>query len=277
MFEVILVFVFGLIFGSFANVCIYRMPRNLSVIKPNSHCTKCNSFIKWYDNIPVISYILLKAKCRNCGTKISFIYPLVEIICALLFLSIYFLYGFSYMLFPFCLLVFSLLVITAIDLEFQIIPDEFSFLLIVVGFFSSFVNVTLGIDILQRMLNSFFGFVAGGGSLLVVAVIGKFIFKKDAMGGGDIKIMAGVGTFLGWEKVLFAIFIACFIGSVVGITLILLKKIAKKQAIAFGPYLAISSYLTLFLPSPAVIINYMFLLEEKFLIKYVFTNLQNLR
>jgi len=277
MFEVILVFVFGLIFGSFANVCIYRMPRNLSIVKPNSHCTKCNSFIAWYDNIPVISYILLKAKCRKCGTKISFIYPLVEIVCALLFLSMYFLFGVSYMLFPFCLLVFSLLVITAIDLEFQIIPDEFSFLLMIVGFFSSFINVTLGDTFMQRILNSFLGFVAGGGSLLIVAVVGKWIFKKDAMGGGDIKIMAGIGTFLGWEKVLFAIFMACFIGSIVGIMLMIFKKIAKKQAIAFGPYLALSSYLALFMPSPSVILNYMFLLEEKFLIKYVFTNLQNLR
>lgn len=275
--DAVIVFVFGLIFGSFANVCIYRMPRDLSIIKPDSHCTKCNGFIKWYDNIPVISYILLKGKCRNCGTKISFIYPFMETLCGLAFLSMYFLYGFSYMLFPFCILVFSLLVITAIDFEFQIIPDEFSFLLMIVGFLSSFFNFMLGDTVLQRILNSFLGFVAGGGSLLVIAVVGKWIFKKDAMGGGDIKIMAGVGTFLGWEKVLFAIFIACFIGSIVGLFLIVSKKIVRKQEIAFGPYLALSSYLTLFLPAPATIINYMFLLEEKFLIKYVFTNLQNLR
>ncbi len=277
MFEIILVFILGLIFGSFANVCIYRMPRNMSIVKPNSHCTNCNNFIKWYDNIPVLSYILLKGKCRNCGSKISLRYPLIEFICGLLFLSMFFLFGFSYMLFPFCLLIFCLLVITAIDFEFQIIPDEISFFLIIFGLLVSPFNFMLGDTVLQRILNSFLGLIAGGGSLLLVAVIGKWIFGKDAMGGGDIKIMAGVGTFIGWDKVLFAIFLACIIGSIVGICMMLLKKIGRKQEIPFGPYLAISSFTVLFLPSPATIINYIFLFEENLLIKYVFTNLQNIR
>jgi leader peptidase (prepilin peptidase)/N-methyltransferase len=119
--------------------------------------------------------------------------------------------------------------------------------------------------------------LAGGGSLFLVAVIGKLIFKKDAMGGGDIKIMAGIGTFIGWDKVLFAIFIACFFGSIVGISLLLLKKLRRKQEMPFGPYLALASYITLFLPSPNTIINYLVLLQENLLIKYVFTNLQNVR
>ncbi len=277
MFEIILVFILGLVLGSFANVCIYRMPRNLSVIKPNSHCTNCNKFIKWYDNIPVISYIILRGKCRNCGSKISFIYPAVELICGLLFLSMYFLFGFSYILFPFCMFVFSLLVITVIDFDFQIIPDEISFFLIILGLLVSFLNPILGDTALQRILNSFLGFLVGGGSLLIVAIIGKWIFGKDAMGGGDIKIMAGVGTFIGWDKVLFSIFIACLLGSIVGIFMMLLKKIGKRQEIPFGPYLAISSFLVLFLPSPATLINYIFILEENLLVKYVFTNLQNIR
>ena len=277
MFEIILVFILGLIFGSFANVCIYRMPRNLSIVKPNSHCTTCNNFIKWYDNIPILSYILLKGKCRNCGSKISLRYPFVEFVCGLLFLSMYFLFGFSYMLLPFCLLVFCLLVITAIDFDFQIIPDEISFFLIIFGLLTSSFNFFLGDTILHRILNSFLGFLAGGGSLLLVAIIGKRIFGKDAMGGGDIKLMAGVGTFIGWDKVLFSIFVACLFGSIVGICMILLKKIGRKQEIPFGPYLSISSFLILFLPSPATIINYIFVFEEKLLIKYVFTSLQNIR
>ncbi len=277
MFEIILVFILGLVLGSFANVCIYRMPRNLSVIKPNSHCTNCNKFIKWYDNIPVISYIILRGKCRNCGSKISFIYPAVELICGLLFLSMYFLFGFSYILFPFCMFVFSLLVITVIDFDFQIIPDEISFFLIILGLLVSFLNPILGDTALQRILNSFLGFLVGGGSLLIVAIIGKWIFGKDAMGGGDIKIMAGVGAFIGWDKVLFAIFIACFLGSIVGIFMMLSKKIGKRQEIPFGPYLAISSFAVLFLPPPAILMNYIFMLEENLLVKYVFTNLQNIR
>lgn len=277
MFELVIVFIFGLILGSFANVCIYRMPRDLSIIKPNSHCTSCNNFIKWYDNIPILSYIFLRGKCRNCGSKISFIYPTIEFICGLLFVSMYYLYDFSYILFPFCLLVFCLLVITIIDFQFQIIPDEISFFLIILGLLVSFFNVTLGDTIGQRILNSILGFLAGGGSLLIVAIVGKWIYGKDAMGGGDIKIMAGVGAFLGWDKVLLAIFIACLIGSIVGICLMLLKKIARKQEIPFGPYLAVSSFAVLFLPSFSTILRYIFILEENLLVKYVFVNLQNIR
>ena len=277
MFEMILVFILGLVLGSFANVCIYRMPRDLSVVKPNSHCTNCNKFIKWYDNIPVISYIILRGKCRNCGSKISLIYPAVELICGLLFLSMYFLFGFTYILAPFCMFVFSLLVITVIDFDFQIIPDEISFFLIILGLLISFLNPILGDTVPQRILNSFLGFLTGGGSLLIVAIIGKWIFGKDAMGGGDIKIMAGVGAFIGWDKVLFAIFIACFLGSIVGIFMMLSKKIGKRQEIPFGPYLAISSFAVLFLPPPAILMNYIFMLEENLLVKYVFTNLQNIR
>lgn len=274
MFEFFVVCFLGLIFGSFANVCIYRMPRNMSVIKPNSHCTSCNAFIKWYDNIPILSYIFLKGKCRRCKSKISIKYPLVEFSCGVLFVSMYYLYGFVFMLIPFCLLVFSLLVTTIIDFEFKIIPDEISFMLMIVGFVTSFFNLNLGETIGQRVLNSFLGFLVGGGSLFIIAVIGKFIFKKDAMGGGDIKVMAGVGTFIGWDKVLFAIFVASLFGSIVGIILIICKKIGRKQEIPFGPYLALSSFLTLFL-SPQMIINYLFMLEEKFFLKYLLIDLQN--
>ena len=273
MFEWFIIVLLGLVFGSFANVCIYRMPRDLSVVKPRSSCPKCNKLIAWYDNIPVISYILLGAKCRNCGTKISIRYPIIEASCALLFALVYYSLGNQYILPAFLFLAFCLLVSTAIDFEFQIIPDEFSISLIVVGLLTSFINVFLASDILHRILESFLGFVAGGGSLLLVAFIGKLIFKKDAMGGGDIKLMAGVGAFIGWERVLFAIFIACFVGSVVGITLILFKKIKKQQPIPFGPYLALGSILTLVLPAPTIIINLIFELEEKFLVKYFFTNL----
>ena len=273
MFEWFIVVVLGLIFGSFANVCIYRMPRDLSVVKPRSACPNCKKLIEWYDNVPVLSYILLGGKCRNCKNKISIRYPIIELSCAVLFAFVYFCVGNEYILPAFLFLAFCLLVSTAIDFEFQIIPDEFSFSLMIVGLLTSCFNVFLADTIPHRILESFLGFVAGGGSLLLVAILGKLIFKKDAMGGGDIKLMAGVGAFIGWERVLFAIFIACFVGSVVGITLILFKKIKKQQPIPFGPYLALGSILTLVLPAPAIIINLIFELEEKFLVKYFFTNL----
>lgn len=277
MFEIILVFILGLVLGSFANVCIYRMPRDLSIVRPNSHCTNCNTAIKWYDNIPVLSYIFLRGKCRKCGSKISFRYPMVELACAFLFLLMYYLFGFSCVLIPFCLFSFSLLVITVIDFDFQIIPDEISLFLVVLGLGFSFCNTILGDTVLSRILNSFFGLLAGGGSLLLIAIIGKWIFGKDAMGGGDIKIMAGVGTFIGWDRVLFAIFIACFIGGIVGLFMMIFKKIGRKQEIPFGPYLAVASLLVLFLPSPEILVGYIFSLEEEFLVKYVFTNLQEVR
>lgn len=268
MFEWIIIIVLGLVFGSFANVCIYRMPRDLSIVKPRSKCPKCDKPISWYDNIPVLSYILLGGKCRNCKNKISIVYPVIEISCALLFALTYYICGNEYILPAFLFLVFCLLVLTSIDFEFQIIPDELSFSLMIVGFLTSFINVFLANSLGYRVLESFLGFIAGGGFLLLVAIIGKFIFKKDAMGGGDIKLMAGVGTFIGWEKVLFAIFIACFIGSIVGIILILSKKIKKQQPIPFGPYLALGSILTLVLPNPSALISLIFELEEKFLISY---------
>ena len=299
MFEIILVFILGLVLGSFANVCIYRMQRNLSIVKPNSHCTNCNNFIKWYDNIPILSYILLKGKCRYCKSKISLRYPLIEFICGLLFLSMYFLFGFSYILIPFCLFAFCLLVITVIDFDSQIIPDEISYFLIVLGLLVSPLNhilsdtflppalttqynigsfnIMLGDPVLKRIISSVLGLIAGGGSLWLIGCIGKKIFGEEAMGGGDLKIMAGVGAFIGWDKVLFSIFLASLLGSIVGGCMILFKKIGRRDKIPFGPYLAISSFVMLFLPSPATIINYIFLFEENLLIKYVFTNLQNIR
>ncbi len=270
-FETLIVLVFGLCFGSFANVCIYRMPRELSIAKPStSFCPKCKKSINWYDNIPVLSFLFLKGKCRNCKEKISFIYPSMELLCGILFLSMYFLFGFSYVLIPFCLLVFCLMVATAVDFEFQIIPDEISFFLMAAGLLMSFFNTFLGDAVWQRILNSVLGFFAGGGSLFFVAVIGKIIFKKDAMGGGDIKIMAGAGAFLGWDRVLFAIAIACFLGSIVGIILILTKKLARQQAMPFGPYLAAGTYITLFLQEPAVMINSVMVFEEKILSEFIF-------
>lgn len=270
MGPILILFIFGLIFGSFANVCIYRMPREMSIVFPPSHCTKCNTPIFWYDNIPILSYLILKGKCRKCGDKISIRYPLVEFACGILFVLMYFVTGLSYMLPVFCLFAFSLLVITMIDFDFQIIPDEFSLMLVIIGIITSFINSFLAQEPLQRLFQSIIGCVVGGGSLILLAIIGKLMFKQDAMGGGDIKLMAGVGAFIGWQRVLLAIFIAALIGSIIGITLIVTKKIKKRDMMPFGPSLAVGSTITLFLPQPAYIVNQIILYEEQLFLKLFF-------
>ena len=266
MAVIFIVFIFGLMFGSFANVCIYRMPREMSIVFPASHCTKCNNPILWYDNIPVLSFLLLKGKCRNCGNKISLRYPLVELACGFLFVLMFFVTGLTYMLPVFCFFAFCMLVITMIDFDFQIIPDEFSVGLIIVGLATSFINPFLDTSFLQ----SIYGCIVGGGSLIALAIIGKFMFKQDAMGGGDIKLMAGVGAFIGWQRVLFAIFIAAFIGSIIGIVLILAKKMKKRDMMPFGPCLAVGSLITLFLEQPSYIVNKIIMYEENLFMKLFF-------
>ena len=248
----VIIFIFGLVFF------------------PPSHCTKCNKPILWYDNIPLISFLLLKGECRNCGEKISVRYPLVELSCGILFVLMFLVTGLTYMLPFFCFFAFCMLVITMIDFDFQIIPDEFSIGLIIVGLLTSFINNILGTSILEKFLQSLLGCVAGGGSLILLAIAGKFMFKQDAMGGGDIKLMAGVGAFIGWQRVLLAIFIAAVIGSVVGVTLILIKRMKRRDMMPFGPCLASGSLLTLFLPHPAYIVKEIMMYEEHLFAKLFF-------
>jgi len=250
------IFALGLCLGSFANVCIYRIPRDLSVVSPPSACTSCKSFIKWHDNLPVISYLFLKGRCRACGKKISAVYPAFEIITALTFCLLFAFYGFSAEFFGLSFLAFILIVISGIDSHFQIIPDVFSLGLIITGVIFSPFNAMLGESVLSRILGSGIGIIAGGGFLLAMGIIGKIVFKKDAMGGGDVKLMAGVGAFIGFDRVLVAMFIASFIASIIGIYLIISKKIEQKGYIPFGPYLAAGSLVTVFLPAPIVIFNY---------------------
>ncbi|MDR1196273.1 MAG: prepilin peptidase [Endomicrobium sp.] len=246
-------FLTGLTLGSFANVCIYRIPLNLSIIKPRSSCTVCKKQVKWYDNIPILSYIFLGGKCRYCKEKISIIYPIIESITGISFVILYHFYGLTPAFFLFCFMAFCLIVISGIDYYYQIIPDIFPLMLVIAGLLLSFFNVSLGETYLQKFLNAFIGFIAGGGSLFLIGLLGHFLFKKEAMGGGDVKLMAGVGAVIGWERVLFAIFIASFIGSILGLFLIITKKVEKRGYMPFGPFLAVASYLTLLMPAPAVL------------------------
>lgn len=236
----IFVFFFGTVVGSFLNVCIYRLPRHESVVFPPSRCPGCGSRIKWYDNIPILSYLMLRGRCRTCQSSISPQYPLVELINGLLTFFLFLTFGLSLtfaILFLFCS---ALVAITFIDLEHQIIPDVISLPGIVAGFAASFVLPWLGWQ------SSLIGIVAGGGSLLVIAYGYELVTKKEGMGGGDIKLLAMMGAFLGWRAIPFILFASSLIGSIVGISLMLAQKKDSKLAIPFGPFLASGAILYIF-------------------------------
>lgn len=238
--QALFAFVFGAITGSFLNVCIVRLPREESVVAPPSHCPHCNYQIRWYDNIPLFSYLLLKGKCRGCHVPISLQYPLVELLNGLLTLALFLRFGLSIAfaaLFIFCS---ALVVITFIDLEHQIIPDEISLSGIILGFLLSFMIPR------HSWLNSLLGILLGGGSLLLVAWGYEKLTGKEGMGGGDIKLLAMMGAFLGWKAVPFIIFVSSLAGSIIGISIMLIRKKDSKLAIPFGPYLALAAILYIF-------------------------------
>jgi leader peptidase (prepilin peptidase) / N-methyltransferase len=239
-FFYIFAFIFGAVVGSFLNVCIYRLPKKESVVFPPSHCPNCDYKIPFYDNIPILSYIVLAGRCRSCKVRISPQYPLVELVTALLTLFLFIKFGPSLsflVLFLFCS---AMVVVTFIDLEHQIIPDVISLSGIVCGFIFSFFIPQLG------WLNSLIGIAVGGGSLLLVAYGYEFITKKEGMGGGDIKLLAMMGAFFGWRAIPFIIFVSSLIGSVIGITVMLIQKKDAKLAIPFGPFLALGAILYIF-------------------------------
>jgi len=232
--------ILGMVVGSFLNVCISRMPREESIVSPPSHCPCCGYQIKWYDNIPVLSFLLLKGRCRGCRCSISLQYPLVELLNGLLTLALFLKFGLTPQFLIYFLLCSSLVVVTFIDIEHQIIPDEISLGGIVIGFVCSFFLPEPG------WLNSLLGILLGGGSLLAVAYGYHFLTGNDGMGGGDIKLLAMFGAFLGWKSILFIIFCSSLVGSVIGISIMLIQKQDSKLAIPFGPYLVLGAMLYIF-------------------------------
>jgi leader peptidase (prepilin peptidase) / N-methyltransferase len=236
----VIIFIFGLLIGSFLNVCIHRLPRNESLVFPASHCPGCGAAIPPWCNIPVASYLLLKGRCRSCSASISAIYPLVELLTAFLGIALYFRFGLTLPFFVLALLCAALVVVTFIDLEHQIIPDEISLSGIVIGFVCSFFLPSPG------WLNSLLGIIAGGGSLYLVAWGYERFTGKEGMGGGDVKLLAMLGAFLGWEAIPLIIFISSLTGSVIGLAIMFIKKQDRQLAIPFGPFLVIGSLIQIF-------------------------------
>lgn len=237
--EIILVGIFGLIVGSFSNVCIYRIPRNESIIYPASHCPNCRNGILAKDNIPLLSYILLKGRCPNCGSRISIKYPVVEFLTGLVYVIIYQIYGVSVQSLIYIILSSALIIIAFIDLDEQVIPEVISLPGIVVGLILSFFVHHIS------FVNSALGIVLGGGIILVIRLAGSLIFKKESMGIGDIELAAMIGAFLGWRYITISLFLGFFLGALTGIFLILSKIKSREDAVPFGPFIILGSFITL--------------------------------
>ena len=240
MFLNLFVFVFGAVVGSFLNVCIFRLPAEASIVKPRSQCPYCHHPIRNRDNIPLISFIVLRGKCRDCGGKISWRYPLVELITALLALLLFLKYGLTLSFLIFFIFTAVLIVITFIDLDHQIIPDILT--LPGIPIFCLAAIFLLKIPWLEALL----GLLIGGGIFFTIAFVYELITKREGMGGGDIKLLAMIGGFLGWKSLIFVLLFSSFSGAIIGITAMLIKKQDMKYAVPFGPFLAAAAVAYLF-------------------------------
>jgi len=228
--QVTVVLFLGLSFGSFANVCIHRLPRNESVMSPRSRCTTCNTPIAVRDNIPLFSYLLLKGKCRQCAAAIPIRYPVVEAVTALLVLSGFIKFGVSWKFAIFCVVGPALVIITAIDIKHKRIPDIIILPGIVFGLAAG--------SYLVGLKDSSIGLLVGGGTFLLTSEVYYRVRGRVGMGGGDIKFIAAVGALLGWQQVVLVIFLSALAGSLVGLVGLATKKINVMSQIPFGPFLA---------------------------------------
>ncbi|WP_457641915.1 prepilin peptidase [Persephonella sp.] len=243
IFSIFSAFIFGLIIGSFLNVLIYRLPREKTPLKPVfSFCPSCGEKIKWYDNIPILSYLILKGKCRNCGSKISLRYPFVEFLTGVASVLAYLKTGLTVdYIFIFFFLA-SMITITFIDLDFKIIPDEINF----AGFFTGMIYTFFRTDF--NWVDAFLGAVVGAGFLFSIAYLYLRFRGIEGLGMGDVKFMAFVGTYIGWFGSLFTIFAGSFLGALVGGAVAYLSRSKEKGKfeIPFGPFLALSATVYLF-------------------------------
>ncbi len=241
----ILIFIIGTVIGSFLNVCIVRLPLEKSIIFPGSHCVACRTPIKWYDNIPLISWIVLGGRCRACHEKISSRYCLVELLTGGVFFLFYRHFGIQPNLWPYLVMVCCFIVATFVDFEHRIIPDEVSIGGMIMGVIFSLIIPQLH-GVRSPFLGvgfSLVGLLVGGGSVYLMGVIGDFVFKKETMGGGDVKLMGMVGAFMGWKLALLTFFLAPFFGAGFGIV----EKIRTKDStIAYGPFLIMGALVSLF-------------------------------
>ena len=238
-FDYAVVFILGTLFGSFANVCIYRLPQRLSIIFPGSHCPACQEALRPWHNIPLLSYLLLGGQCARCKTAISLRYPLIELSNGLLYIFLYHQYHLSVQTVVFALLTTALLIVSCIDLAHTIIPDAITLPGTVVGLGTSLWLTPVGLR------NAILGVLLGSGLFLLMAILSVVMLKREGMGGGDIKLIAMLGAFLGWHAVLVTIFLAAVLGASVGLALILLRRKGRREPLPFGPFLALGALLAM--------------------------------
>jgi leader peptidase (prepilin peptidase) / N-methyltransferase len=236
---VLIFLLFGLMVGSFLNVCIYRMPRGESVVFPGSHCTKCGNAIRWYQNIPILSWIVLRAKCGSCGDPISIIYPLIEAATGALFAAHYLWFGLDPILLPRLIFACSLLVLALIDLEHRILPNPITLGGTVVGFAFSFAFP-------PGWQASLIGILLGGGVLFVIGELYLRVRGIEGMGMGDVKMLGMIGAFLGWKAVIVTIMLASMSGALVGVILLVARKGDKQYPLPFGTFLSAAALVASF-------------------------------
>lgn len=239
MEKIIFIILFGLAWGSFLNVVIYRLPRHLSLLFPPSACPFCKTRIKFYDNIPLLSFIILKGKCRHCGERISPSYFIVELITPLTFLLLYSQYSLSFHFIASCLFTSALIVLCFIDIYHQILPDKITFPGLGLSFVYSFFRSDL------KFIQALVGAAIGAGFLLFIYGVYFLWRKKEGLGMGDVTMMVMIGAYLGWSRTLLTLVIASLAGTCVGLFVILVRKKSLQFALPFGSFLAFAAYISL--------------------------------
>jgi leader peptidase (prepilin peptidase)/N-methyltransferase len=233
-------FIFGAAIGSFLNVCIFRLPAKTSIIKPPSQCPYCHHAIRYRDNIPIISFVILGGRCRDCRSRISWRYPLVEFITAVFSLLLFLKFGLSLNFFIFFIFTAVLIVIAFIDLDHQIIPDILTLPGIPIFFMAAVFVVNV------PWLEALLGLLIGGGVLYIIALSYELISKREGMGGGDIKLLAMIGGFLGWKSLIFILLFSSSAGAIIGIAAMIINKKDMKYAVPFGPFLSAAAVAYIF-------------------------------
>lgn len=237
--EKVIIILFGLVWGSFLNVVIYRLPRGQSLVRPPSSCPRCGKRIRAYDNIPVLSFLLLRGRCRSCGARISPVYPVVEILTALCFFLLYNQYSLSLHFFASCLFASALIALGFIDYFHQILPDEITLPGLLLALLYAFFRPDLSLR--QALI----GAVAGASFLLFIYAAYYFLRKKEGLGMGDVTMMLFVGAYAGWLKAFLTLIVASLAGAAVGLFLIYFRKKDLYFVLPFGTFLAPAAFLSL--------------------------------
>jgi leader peptidase (prepilin peptidase)/N-methyltransferase len=228
--------ILGLIVGSFLNVVIYRLPRRRSLVWPGSACPHCGARIRWYDNVPLFGWLLLRGRCRDCRAPISIRYPIVELVTMLAFLACYWRVGAEPLLVPRLLLTASLIALFAIDLEHQLLPNAITLPGIVAG-------IVFSLILPPGLVDSLIGAIAGGGVLWLIGEAWSRLRKMEAMGFGDVKMLAMVGAFLGWKMVIVTFVLSSIVGGLFAVILLLARRTTWTSAIPYGTFLAIAAFI----------------------------------